>query len=93
MYTNADAKKFIPTVPKKVEPDWTKSFENDQFTPLISVEDMLSIDDVPVRTPGSSPHATRNAPPRKGSSDRVMNSGKWPYIYICCLLFMLLHAH
>ena len=70
-----ESKKFIPTVPRKVEPDWTKHFDNDQFTPLISVDDMLAIDDMPLRTPGSSPHVTRSNPPRKGTPSRVMNGG------------------
>lgn len=75
MSETTESKKFIPTVPRKVEPDWTKHFDNDQFTPLISVDDMLAIDDMPLRTPGSSPHVTRSNPPRKGTSSRVMNGG------------------
>ena len=86
-FSYTDSKKFIPTVSKKVEPDWSKSFENDQFAPLISVDDMLSIENSPVRSLGSSPLSTRSTPPRKASS-KVLTTGISQDIDKCSLLLV-----
>lgn len=67
------SKKFVPTVSRKVEPDWTRNFENDHFPPLISVDDILSFDDDGLSSHNSSPLYKGSPPPRKASSTGMLD--------------------
>ena len=86
------SKKFVPTVSRKVEPDWARNFENDHFAPLISVDDILSFDDAGLSSHNSSPLYKGSPPPRKASSTGMLDGGKHSIslslsIYIYIFLF------
>ena len=92
------SKKFVPTVSRKVEPDWARNFENDHFAPLISVDDILSFDDAGLSSHNSSPLYKGSPPPRKASSTGMLDGGKHSIslslsIYIYIYIYIYVHLH